>query len=1414
MRRVHWKRLLLVLVIIGLICGSTYALNRSQVRRQAGVLRERAEQVEAGIPGDPAKRDEAIALYEQYLKFRPQDEQAAIQYFRLIIDTEELNPAKLARMADVGSKVLRDFPDHPEERKKFVKVLYNKPDLNGAKEHLDMLLKDPKYRNDLDVLEEAVRIEETRGKDYYNQALVYADRGIAVGQDPARVVKFYTKSMALLRAMNRDTDAALRLAELQKPPFATRTDARVAIVRSLLAAREYKAAREHAKYARELPGGENDPDVLLASAEVEVSDPRDLHLDTSREYLQRSFERDPKRVNTGALLAEVLMRQGQRDEAIKVLTRVSGEITDVKEDFYAALDKLIELRETVVSEKLMARMNSENTRPYVMQYFRGRLELAKGNWPLAKSELEASAPHLSGIPQYHKKLRCDLGECYSLSHNPDQMLDSYRMARNDDPTYYPAQLGYAEALVKLGRIDQAIPIYTDLVREVKALQPTLARLVLLDQISRPESARDWAAFNKALGPPPYSTDLLLLKAEALSIQRDKEAARQTLRDAKAQDPKNPAVDLKELKLSAKDRLTSEEATRLIDEAMKTTGDTVDFRLAKANILLSRARKPTVAELQAIAASPPESAKKSELFKLYFGLGDIANRQTDALMKQAALDFFRKAAEVEPLDLVVRALIIDLALTLNQETVWQKALQEIRDSDGAEGPIYNLGLIAVRLKNFVPGDRETLRDLRKRAEGIQKKRTAWSRGYLALAQLDELEGLTDSALQNLMKAIDLGDRQEAVIRKAVDLLRERKQYQEAAVLLNKLHREVVLPDDLQRFRAIMNLLTSDMLAQDVREIDTFAPADAPTYEMQLLRGTLLAALRENLGAEEAFRKALMKVPTERPNAAPLEAWSSLVVLLVRSDKRDVARQAVAEAERKLSNPPKAENLMTLANLNETIGDLAAAEKFYREIVKLAPTELDGHKQLVTFLQRSGRGTDAETILRTLITNPGQGIARWARRWLALSLISRPDAFTERAYALSLVEENLRENKNDKDDNIAHAFVLCVDPARRAEGIRVLAEYGARFELTPDEYYWLTRIYFDQGRFHEAEESLKFAIRHRPNIVVDHLAGAVWLYLAMNKPKLAKETLARLKAIAPNSWEACREEARVLARANDVPGATALILKFPDAATSETFIRQRSGPLLDEIKSYPDVENLYRKLLEISKDPAPHLSLASFLISRKRTEEAIDLAQKYADQTHPVVTARILSGAVRAKLPVPEKVAYVETWIAKRMGDNRGNLDVYAALVGALAELRDAQGRYDEAIEEYRRAFGLKKSDLVVNNLAMLLALHKPGAANEAKKMMDDLIAARGPEPTFLDTRAVCSLVQGENMPAEAVKDLTLALALRQRAVYYFHLAWAYDLQRNEPEKNLALANARELGLSVDDLHPKELPKYHELFRSRP
>ena len=78
-RVLSWKRLLIVVGVLAVLAAAGYAVHHVQVRRQASALLDQARRAEA--EGDPEK---AIELAGLYLKFRPNDEEAAIWYLDLV----------------------------------------------------------------------------------------------------------------------------------------------------------------------------------------------------------------------------------------------------------------------------------------------------------------------------------------------------------------------------------------------------------------------------------------------------------------------------------------------------------------------------------------------------------------------------------------------------------------------------------------------------------------------------------------------------------------------------------------------------------------------------------------------------------------------------------------------------------------------------------------------------------------------------------------------------------------------------------------------------------------------------------------------------------------------------------------------------------------------------------------------------------------------------------------------------------------------------------------------------------------------------------------------------------------------------------------------------------------------------------
>ncbi len=1460
-RTLYWKRLLIVAGAILLLCGGVYALHRFQATAQASVIRDQAEKAATAAETDPAQRVEAIKKYQQYLKFRPNDEAAFQKYATLLLDEAKANPATSATAADGAEAFLRAFPNHPPERKRLVELYLSfgqLAKLGLAKQHIEMLftVASGEYRTNIEVLEMAATCE--RGQSNLPGAIAYLDAAIKTGKAPVRL---YVLAMQMHFANKEDSKRNASIDDLLRAlrggRFEKNLEARVATARFEMALGNFGPAREDLDKAfgrkTGFPdlGGDSDPEALLAQAELEIATVKSTEQGKEQyakaeTLLRKAFGLDKKNVSVGMLLAEVLTSQGKRDDGVQVLKETAETLGAIDDKFLQVIDRLIDLGEKEFSaSQVETKLAPDEGKKIVVAYFRGRLAVLNADWPVALGLLEEVHPELVRVPEFHKKALYAIAACYAAMQNPDKQLEYCNRALRDDPNFVLAIIGEAEAYVRMGKNDEALKRYRAIVNAYRftGYRPELVRLELIDVLAQTGDvqSRNWGRFEDSLGPVDTRfPEVHIFHADALAIRGKGAEATKLLDDwLKAHPKDSKAAGVWVALARVKDGGKPDVATAVLDEAEKAVGSTVEIRLARAGLLLVRAKPATPPDFDALAAGS-DKFPKPEQFRLLFGLGQFEAQLADrgpegkeaAEFRSAALRLLRLAADISPKDLTCRAVLLDQGLAAGRMDIVEQAIKEMAAAEGENGPVATLGRIAIRLPEVrkladSAARAAGVKELRELARRVKEQRPGWSRVYIAIAQLDEIEGLNDAALINYRAAIDKGDRQEFVVRRTVDLYRIKQQDDQALGLLNQLNRDVRLPDDLERYRSIRNMLAADLPKEGRGTIDRIAPFDSSEYRLLLLRGALLSAIREDADGLTAFRRAV-----ELADKVP-ETWAALVGQLMKHGNLEEARRAVKEAKGKLKADPtkpdgQADLDVALGGLYEMIGDLKTAFDHFSAARKASPLELNPTRQLVLFFQRNGQADKAIALLKTAKDSNAQEVARWARRHLALTLIGRPDAYTVRNDALALIEQNLAVKKDEPEDLKARAYVWTFDPVTREEGVRVLRQFGDRGDLTPDEYYLLGRLAFDQAKFAEAVGHFRQGARVRPGVSAEHLAALVRVYLAVNRLDLAETALERLKTTFPTSWEAVREDARLVgykikdraAQAEPEDSkkeaikklreqAREIITKYPgwDAIPN---IVGRTGPLFEELGLTADAEAAYTKYLA-SDSPGSHAPLAVFYIHQKQTDKAIALARAHEKRAPVLLTARILTGSIRTKRPDPVTEAEVEKWLDAAIRAAAGNPELEAGLLGARAELLDAQGKYEESIAEYERALAKGKNDLVVNNLSMLLALRFPGRAQEAVKMMSELIAIRGPDPTFLDTRAVAYLVSSR--PDLAVKDLEMALVQYERASYRFHLAWALDLDAAEAKRIFAageLEKAKALGLTAADLHPIELKRYAELF----
>ncbi|HEY2910790.1 MAG TPA: tetratricopeptide repeat protein, partial [Gemmataceae bacterium] len=872
-RVISWKRLAIVAGILLGMGAATFGIHVVQVRRQADIFKSRAYKIADEANGDSEKIGASIELLDTYLKFKPKDEEAFRRFAQLKRDRAKVEPQYTREAAEALDKYLRQFPEHPDERRQLIELYIDTAQLASARQHIRILFDSrDEFKHDVDLLDKAASCEFTLGD--VAQAVKYLDDAIATKKAPPRIVERLLNMLLGMKAFNDPRYTPAKYIEIltNQEPYRNDIDARITAGLFLLRTGEMENARRHIAAALAMPGAATNSEALMAAAALERAVMRKApetipsQLKKARAYLEQAFAADKKNVRVGLRLSETLLDQGEIKAATDILRTTAEGLGPKNDDLtQQVVDRLLDLGELELSTSLIERIEkNEQDRRRIGRYFRGRIALIKRDWTVARSALEAIAPNLVRLPEFHKRAMAGIGQCYAVIQNPDKQLEHFAAALRDDPAFVPALLGQADAYVKLGKFREALAEYRVFVNayQLESLRGVYAKLEFRAAAAHTGARRSWKAFEESLGPEEKRTsELQILYAESLIVRGDTETAGKILEAVLRKDAKNALAWLTLARITS--RGVPGNASKVLEDAAKTVGDSVELRLARSLVLVNRTTKPVPEALRSLAANA-DKFEKADRRRLYLGLGEAASRSSHIVdkavagpMRDLAIEFFLHAAELDANDLVCRATLVDLGNAAGRTEIVDKALAEIAKVEGESGPIGTLAQAIRRLPQVKKIDDKAARaagfaELRALGQRARASRPGWARVYVLLAQLDEFEGHDDSALAHYKDAIDRGERQEQVIRRAVELYRERRKDDDAVVLLNSLQGEINLPDDLERFRAIKDLLARDIPSTERPTIDRIAPADSKDWRILLLRGSLLAAIGADDDAQTAFR----------------------------------------------------------------------------------------------------------------------------------------------------------------------------------------------------------------------------------------------------------------------------------------------------------------------------------------------------------------------------------------------------------------------------------------------------------------------------------------------------------------------------------------------------------------------------------
>jgi tetratricopeptide (TPR) repeat protein len=741
----------------------------------------------------------------------------------------------------------------------------------------------------------------------------------------------------------------------------------------------------------------------------------------------------------------------------------------------------------------------------------------KGDWAAAARLLEDVVDGAETPPALAARALTALGRCWDELGAPDLRLSALERAVEADPASSAARQALAEARGDGGRWAEAAEHYRTLEKRdpQEGDELGLARALLRRAEQLPSPERDWAEVERTLERAEAGDGRRLavarLRAEMLSWRGRSEEARAVLDQLRRERPDDPEAWAAEAEWTARAGDPAA-AWALLEEGKARLGDRIELRLAGSDLWpAGRASRAATAALSSLrrgvgrfsAADQARLLRRLTLAYQRLGMGAEALREA------------RRLAEARPDNLRDRLLLLDAALQSGTDAEVGEVLDGMTRLEGEDGAGWRFGRAALLARRAARGDRSGLTEARDLLAEIAERRPNWSRAALLEGWLQEQDGRIDEAATAYLRAVDLGERDLALLARVPPLLAGRGRYVEAERAVRAWRQEVRLTPEQARLAADVALRAR----QPARAVDLAREAvttDGRDALEQAWLGGVLAAAGRPTEAEDVLRRALQLDPT-----AP-EPWLALVSCLVKNGRREQAEQALEEARGKMA-PERA--TLALAEGYELLARFDLAARQYRTAARHRSDDSAALQRAVVFFVRVGRPDDAEPLLRQLLalTPPLAGdSAAWARRRLALALAERGDADGLRE-ADALLDRNRGRDGESAADRRARAFVAAAPPGGRAQALRDLERLPVPSPEI-DEPLRLARLYDAEGDWAAARRQLDALLTRD----ADNPAALALLadgLLRRGKAAEARPWLLRLERVEPDSarTRALRERA---------------------------------------------------------------------------------------------------------------------------------------------------------------------------------------------------------------------------------------------------------------------------------------------------
>jgi predicted Zn-dependent protease len=1421
MRKINVKLLLTLVLGTATLAAAVGAAHAFQYGRIADALLFQARRAD----GQPKR----VARYlARYLEFKPRDLDTRAELARILAgEAFAGSPRERVRAARLLDGVLTDDPSRTELRRLLARVALEINQLQTARRQLDALV--PEKDVAWPAGEKAPAADASRGELEFlwgrlceaeskqTQAIVFYRQAI---HDLPGEQLGYLRLAYLLHGQNqKETDPARRSVNqaeaddvMDRLVANNQESYRAYLARwnyrretgylyeedSLGGKRLEEAAEDVAKALTRARG--ESVEVLLAAsdlaqlrADVEAEkpdDPKDPKASLERRQKRmREYREEARDYLTQGLKVQEKAGSGPEAESVRrqllwVLANLwLDEIDGPCADPASAEGKKAGKEARQLTDQLRKTKGPVGSAP--AEVLQARLWMSEKEWANAAKLLEHARPALISPQELATRLDLYLGRCYSHMGQSMRALAAYQRVADRpsqaDGSLSVARLGMAEARWALGRVDEAVQDYRQVMRGSRVPASgwiDLARLEVENQLQRQENNRDWSQadrdVDRAASANPGVADVTVLRAEVLVGKGRPDQAEALLKKACEADPKKAEYWVALATLADHDG-ERYHALAVLADAEKVLGDCVELRLARARFWSGRPDDKQRREALAALAKNADKLPADDRAKLLAGLAEAQYFAGDPVAARALLEELATLPAYKN-DLRLRLVLFDLALKSGNESRMQAALDSIRAAEGRAGRYTYFGQALRDL--WLARERKDTGKLQSAVAllaQVEQAEPQWPRLFLARADAEELAGNPEAAISNLREAIKFGEDGPEAVQRLVTLLTQQKRDDEANSAMGQLRESQRRNRQMLDFGSKLKARQGDLAGalELARQAGTEKSKD---WRDLVWLAKVQEADRKYKEAEENLRKAIAMAPAEPdPRVA-------LVHLLAGQKRTAEAEGVIKEAVAQVA-PDRAP--LAAAQCYEAMGFLNKAAPYFEEAVRKQPDEVTTVRAAARFYLQFGRLDLATVLLQRIVDrklrNASEQDAAWARHGLAVMLAASTD-YRSFQKALGLVEMRLDESgvlrdaansaqrPHGSDDELARARVLATQPQRqfREKAVELLEAAARAGRLEHGDLFILALLYDAGGNWPGASEAFRSLVLKQ---------GKTPQYLAQYALRLIRQGEVDTASRLVEALEKLEEE-------RDVPPG-----QFGTVELRARLLEKRGdgNKALELLKNY-----VHRPRAR----PDEMLYLIASLGRQQRFAEAFGLCPEAWEKCPPEAAGGVTVALLRVMKPTDAQVARAEGWLKEAIEKHPKNM----ALRMHLADLFDLRGRYADSEREYRVVLQAEPGNVIaLNNLAWLLVNNGNGGA-EALTLIDAAVNGLGRRADLLDTRGQVYLKLGKI--DEALSDLKESSADMPSPTRLYHLARALQTAKEKDAAKKALQDAVKLGLVVATLHPIE------------